>query len=153
MFPKRFGHWLATNQFCSRICWWRFAKYRARYMSRSMLGTALAGQRVTVTAPPGVNNYTQMERAVGCLGRKLLPLRTCAHIHTSRHTQLNTDQENVVHQRHKRGNYGLLWLKGSKVKKCYSIIWAAKLWHWLIWLFWMETSSESKCFKIVFKLR
>lgn len=112
MFPKRFSHWLAANQFCSRICWWSSAKYRARYMSRSMFGTAWAGQWLTVIAPSGVNIYTQMER-LQWMSWQLL------HVHTHTHTPLNTDQENVVHQWQKSRNYGLLWLRFSKATECF----------------------------------
>lgn len=108
-----------------------------------MPGTTLAGQWVTVTAPPGVNIYTQMDRACRMSWQK-----AAVHAHTHTQTQQwNTDQQHVVHQWHKRENYGLVWSGVSKGKKWHSVIWAAKLWHRLIWLLLDERHFRKPVFQ------
>lgn len=103
-----------------------------------MPGTRLAGWWLTVTAPPGVNIYTQMDRA----RRMFLAKGCCTHTQ-----QWNTDRQNAVHQRHKRENYELVWSAVSKVKKWQSMIWASRLWSRLIGLLLDERHFRKPVFQ------
>lgn len=90
-------------------------KYRARYMRRSMPGTTLAGQWVTVTALPGVNIYThRWTGPVGCLGKRLLYAHN-SETQTNRMLSINDTRGGIT---------GLVWSGVSKVKKWHTIIWA-----------------------------
>lgn len=126
MFPKRFSHWLAANQFCSCICWWRFGEVQSKIYvtinARHWAGRAVSDSHSSAGSQ---KIYTQMDRA-----RRILAEGCSTYTHT-RKTETADRMLSINDTR--RENYRLLWSRVSKVKKWHFMIWAAKLWHRQIW--------------------